>query len=181
MTNGTQRCSQCRQPVHKSKLFVVDDCRICARCMYENTEPFEIYPIGIVRNNLKRRGPNFRVTGKDITSQIQLMPSQKPFMYKVEDEKFLPHVYFFHPLQTGRLIFNPGLDGKKVGVFASRTPDRLSRIGIQDVRLIRVEDTNLYVKDLDAIDGSPVLDIKLSWNLMARLKYLFRRGKRMRW
>ena len=181
MTNGIQQCSQCRQPVHKNKLFVVDDGHICPRCMYGNTEPFEIYPIGIVRNNLKRRGPNFRTTGKAITSRIQLMPSQKPFMYKVEDEKFLTIVYYLHQSQTVRSIFDRGLDGKKVGVFASRTPDRLSRIGIQDVRLISVEDTNLYVKGLDAIDGSPVLDIKLSWNLMARLKHLFWRGKRRSW
>jgi hypothetical protein len=54
-----------------------------------------------------------------------------------------------------------GLDGKEVGVFASRTPDRLSRIGIQDVRLVKVEGTTLVVKGLDAINGTPVLDIKL--------------------
>jgi tRNA (Thr-GGU) A37 N-methylase len=57
--------------------------------------------------------------------------------------------------------FKRGLDGKEVGVFASRTPYRLSRIGIQDVKLVKVEGTTLYVEGLDAINGSPVLDIKL--------------------
>jgi len=46
-------------------------------------------------------------------------------------------------------------------VFASRTPDRLSRIGIQDVSLLDIKDTILFVKGLDAISGTPVLDIKL--------------------
>jgi tRNA (Thr-GGU) A37 N-methylase len=65
------------------------------------------------------------------------------------------------------IIFtNP--DRKRTGVFATRTPDRLSKIGIQDVRLVKVEETNLYVKGLDAIDGTPVLDIKLYWSNLNR-------------
>ncbi|MBW2597596.1 MAG: SAM-dependent methyltransferase, partial [Deltaproteobacteria bacterium] len=62
--------------------------------------------------------------------------------------------------------FKRGLDGKEVGVFASRTPDRLSRIGIQDVRLVKVEGTTLVVKGLDAINGTPVLDIKLKRKIL---------------
>ncbi len=46
-------------------------------------------------------------------------------------------------------------------MFASRTPDRLSRIGIQDVRLLDIKGTTLFVKGLDAVSGTPVLDIKL--------------------
>ena len=49
-------------------------------------------------------------------------------------------------------------------MFASRTPDRLSRIGIQDVSLLDIKDTILFVKGLDAISGSPVLDIKLKFD-----------------
>ena len=59
-------------------------------------------------------------------------------------------------------MFKRGLDGKEVGVFASRTPDRLSGIAVQNVRLVKIEGTTLYVENLDAIDGSPVLDIKLA-------------------
>ena len=60
-----------------------------------------------------------------------------------------------------RSIFPRGIDGKKVGIFASRTPNRLSRIGITNVRLVKIKDTTLFVKNLDAINGTPVLDIKL--------------------
>ncbi|MEA3475105.1 MAG: TrmO family methyltransferase, partial [Candidatus Cloacimonadota bacterium] len=59
---------------------------------------------------------------------------------------------------------------KRVGVFASRTPHRLSKIAIQDVRLIKIEGTTLYVEGLDAIDGSPVLDIKMKINSFSNLK-----------
>jgi tRNA (Thr-GGU) A37 N-methylase len=50
--------------------------------------------------------------------------------------------------------------GKEVGVFASRTPHRTSRIAISDVELIKVENGGVFVKGLDAFEGSPVLDIK---------------------
>lgn len=180
MNNDGEQCDKCGKLLPKSKLCIVDDCHICARCMYGNTESVEIYPIGIVRNDLKRGGTDFRITRKGMTSRIQLIPSQKPFMYRIEDEKFLTIVYYLHQSQSVRSIFERGIDGKRVGVFASRTPDRLTKIGIQDVRLIRVENTTLYVKGLDAIDGSPVLDIKLSWNLMARLRHLFWSHRKIR-
>ena len=73
-------------------------------------------------------------------------------------------VYYLHESENVRSVFNRGLDGKKVGVFASRTPYRLSRIAVQDVELVGIEDTVLLVKGLDAIDGSPVLDIKMKWS-----------------
>jgi len=81
-------------------------------------------------------------------------------MYKLDEETHLTIVYCLHKARPVRSRFKRGLDGKEVGVFASRTPDRLSPIGLQDVRLVRVEDTALIVEGLDAIDGTPVLDIK---------------------
>jgi len=82
-------------------------------------------------------------------------------MHKLEEEECVTIVYYLHKARPIRSRFKRGLDGKDVGVFASRTPDRLSRIGIQDVRLLRVEATTLVVEDLDAINGTPVLDIKM--------------------
>jgi tRNA-Thr(GGU) m(6)t(6)A37 methyltransferase TsaA len=46
------------------------------------------------------------------------------------------------------------------GVFASRSPYRPNGIGLTLVELLKVEGNVLYVKGLDAINGTPVLDIK---------------------
>ena len=94
-------------------------------------------------------------------SRIVLFPSQKRFMYKLEEEQYLTVVYYLHKARAVTSVFHRGLDGKRTGLFATRTPDRLSRIGIQDVTLIRIEETSLFVDGLDAVDGTPVLDIKL--------------------
>jgi tRNA (Thr-GGU) A37 N-methylase len=47
-----------------------------------------------------------------------------------------------------------------VGIFARRGKDRPNRIGTTICRLLAVEGTKLRVEGLDAIDGTPVLDIK---------------------
>lgn len=51
-------------------------------------------------------------------------------------------------------------DWPRVGIFAQRAKGRPNRIGSTIVRVVRVEGTRLIVAELDAIDGSPVLDIK---------------------
>lgn len=46
------------------------------------------------------------------------------------------------------------------GVFATRSPDRPNPIGLHRVRLLAIDGTRLEVDALEAIDGTPVLDIK---------------------
>jgi tRNA (Thr-GGU) A37 N-methylase len=154
-------CSKCKDKKDPSQIEKVDGEIICHSCLYNGYEPFKIYPIGFVENTLKR-GERFGVKGyKRNSTKIRLFSSQRPFLYKLEEEKWILVVYYFHKQRAIRSKFHCGLDGKKVGVFASRTPDRLSRIGISNVELIKIEDTTLYVKNFDAINGSPILDIKL--------------------
>ena len=52
------------------------------------------------------------------------------------------------------------LDAPLTGVFSTRSADRPNPIGIHRVRLLRVDGTSLLVTDLEAVDGTPVLDIK---------------------
>jgi tRNA (Thr-GGU) A37 N-methylase len=48
----------------------------------------------------------------------------------------------------------------EIGIFAQRGKSRPNRIGISTCRLLGVDGTRLLVSGLDAIDGTPVLDIK---------------------
>lgn len=47
-----------------------------------------------------------------------------------------------------------------LGIFSQRTKDHPNQIGITTVEILSVSDTSITVKGLDAIDGTPVLDIK---------------------
>jgi tRNA-Thr(GGU) m(6)t(6)A37 methyltransferase TsaA len=48
----------------------------------------------------------------------------------------------------------------ETGVFATRSPDRPNPIGLHRVTVLEVDGTRLRVRDLEAIDSTPVLDIK---------------------
>lgn len=52
------------------------------------------------------------------------------------------------------------VDREPLGVFATRSPDRPNPIGLHTVRLVAVDDLRLHLQHLEAIDGTPVLDIK---------------------
>jgi len=88
-------------------------------------------------------------------------------MYKLEEEKWITVVYYLHQVDSINTVFKRGKEsnGKEVGVFASRSPHRSSRIAISDVELIRISNFHIYVKGLDAKENSPVLDIKVSKKL----------------
>ncbi|MCG9479200.1 MAG: SAM-dependent methyltransferase [Actinomycetia bacterium] len=71
----------------------------------------------------------------------------------------------FHSLIWWGFITFQNLFGTKVlksgkGVFATRSPHRPNHLGMSVVRLEKVEGSRIYVRDVDMLDGTPVIDIK---------------------
>lgn len=52
------------------------------------------------------------------------------------------------------------MDSEVHGVFAMRGPSRPNPVGISVVRLVKIEENILYIRDVDVVDGTPLLDIK---------------------
>jgi tRNA-Thr(GGU) m(6)t(6)A37 methyltransferase TsaA len=46
------------------------------------------------------------------------------------------------------------------GVFATRSPDRPNPIGLHRVRVLAIDGTRVRVRDLEALDGTPIVDVK---------------------
>ena len=74
-------------------------------------------------------------------------------------------VFAFHlvpeeQVQTGARHPRGNTDWPLVGIFAQRGKNRPNRLGVSRCRLLAVEDRDVRVSGLDAIDGTPVLDIK---------------------
>jgi tRNA (Thr-GGU) A37 N-methylase len=74
-------------------------------------------------------------------------------------------VFHFHLADPGRVHTaarrprgNP--DWPAVGIFAQRGKDRPNRLGVSRCRLLGVDGLDVRVRGLDAIDGTPVLDVK---------------------
>lgn len=51
-------------------------------------------------------------------------------------------------------------DRPLTGVFATRSPDRPNPIGLHDVHILDIDGTRIHVRSLEALDGTPVVDIK---------------------
>ena len=74
-------------------------------------------------------------------------------------------VFHFHlvpddKVQHGARHPRDNSDWPKLGIFAQRGKNRPNRIGVSVCRLLKLDGTRLEVAGLDAIDGTPVLDIK---------------------
>jgi tRNA-Thr(GGU) m(6)t(6)A37 methyltransferase TsaA len=74
-------------------------------------------------------------------------------------------VYFFHlvseaKIETAARHPRNREDWPKIGIFAQRGKNRPNRIGVSVCRLVKVEGLTITVEGLDAIDGTPVLDVK---------------------
>jgi len=74
-------------------------------------------------------------------------------------------IFLFHAVDPSKVVAGArhprnNKDWPAVGIFAQRGKDRPNRIGSTICRVLRCEDTTLVVTELDAIDGTPVLDIK---------------------
>jgi tRNA-Thr(GGU) m(6)t(6)A37 methyltransferase TsaA len=46
------------------------------------------------------------------------------------------------------------------GVFSTRSPDRPNPIGLHSVEILAIDDTCIHVRNLEALDGTPIVDIK---------------------
>ena len=148
-------------------MIMIDGEPVSLTALYpDGANPIPIRPIGYVINDKERGAGGFGITGGDI-SEIHLHPGMARFMKGLEDETSLIILWHFHEARPIRSVFHRGYDGKHVGPFASRTPDRVTPIGVTEVELLEVKGTKLTVRGLDAFNGTPVLDIKVS---MASLK-----------
>jgi len=48
----------------------------------------------------------------------------------------------------------------ELGVFSTRSPDRPNPIGLHDVQIVEIDGPRLRVDNLEALDGTPILDVK---------------------
>ena len=68
--------------------------------------------------------------------------------------------YFDRSEKTNLKAHPPHLAGKETGLFASRSPNRVNKIGINVVKIRKIENNLIYTSPMDALDGTPLLDIK---------------------
>ena len=119
--------------------------------------------IGVVKNEMKETGvrPNIR----DIVSEIELYDSYADGLDRLDEYSHIIVLYHYHmgSNQAPKPIRQHAHNKESypvVGIFALRGSNRPNRIGIGMVKILEVSGNKLKVSGLDAVDGSPVIDIK---------------------
>ena len=120
---------------------------------------FNIVKIGKVKNQFTEPvGPEEM---EDIISEIIIKEKYADGLYKIEENQYIMVIFAFHLKEDkGYNLVGERRYDKKLGVFSSRSPRRPSSIGVTVVKLLSRDDNILKVKGLDAINETPVLDIK---------------------
>ena len=110
-------------------------------------------PVGVVTKQGKR-------------AFLEIFPEYVPALKGLEDFSHLWVFYWFHendsPEARATLQVHPRRDRANplTGVFACRSPERPNLIGFTACRIVKVNGNVVEVADLDARDGSPILDLK---------------------
>jgi tRNA (adenine37-N6)-methyltransferase len=123
-----------------------------------------VRPIGVVRGG--RAKPDDDAWGGS-DSAIELDPAQFGPEALAGLGEFSHVEVLFHfdavkpgEIETGARRPRGNLLWPKVGIFAQRGRSRPNRIGVTICEILSVDGTTLHVRGLDAIDGTPVIDIK---------------------
>lgn len=115
--------------------------------------------IGFVRSEVRRPRPR---GWEHVESVIEVRDEHRARLRGIESFSHLI-VVFYLDLAPGAPRLPEALtvaSGASYGIFATRSQLRPNHLGVSAVRLTRVDGLALHVRGLDAIDGTPVLDVK---------------------
>jgi tRNA-Thr(GGU) m(6)t(6)A37 methyltransferase TsaA len=122
-------------------------------------------PIGVVRSPFAEKFDAPRQPGivKGVSASIELF-SGRGFEHALEDLEGWDRIWVVFVFDRNKgwrpKVLPPRSEGKRRGVFSTRSPHRPNPIGISVVPLVAVEGLTLRIRDVDMLDGTPVLDIK---------------------
>lgn len=119
---------------------------------------FEFSAIGVVRNGINESLDYRKI--KELPSAIEIYPQYSDALLGIEENSYIDIIFYFHKSETKLQTDTQSYPGIQRGSFASRSPKRPNLIGVTTVKLIERQGNTLHVQGLDAINGTPVIDIK---------------------
>ncbi|TES90901.1 MAG: tRNA (N6-threonylcarbamoyladenosine(37)-N6)-methyltransferase TrmO [Candidatus Cloacimonadota bacterium] len=119
----------------------------------------KIKSIGIIHSRYKTREEAPR-QGKEEISEVEILDKYIEGLKDVESFSHLHIFYFLHKSEGYLLSTTTPHDIEEHGVFATRSPNRPTPLGYAVVELVERKNNILKVRGLDAIEGTPVIDIK---------------------
>lgn len=124
---------------------------------------YNIQPIAVVSNSRKMIEDD---NWGGVISTIELTKDIYESSLKgIGDFSHLEIIFYFDKVTDEKIQYEArhprnNTDYPEVGIFAQRGKNRPNKIGVTVVELLELKDRTLIVKGLDAIDGTPIIDIK---------------------
>ena len=118
------------------------------------SQKIEMTPIGLV----KRSSPRENEKDRNLVSKIVLRKTFTRGLDFIENWSHVYVIFWMHKVSNKEnVLIHPK---ENVGIFATRAPIHPNPVGLTLVEVVKHEKNVLWVRGLDALNGTPVLDIK---------------------
>ena len=123
---------------------------------------FSPQPIGYVKSPYQntQQIPKGCGAKHDAEGILEILPQFEAGLLDTEGFSHLIVLWVFDRVEGFELLATPPTDNRQHGVFATRSPQRPNPIGLTIVEVLRREKTSVYVRGVDMLDGTPILDLK---------------------
>jgi tRNA-Thr(GGU) m(6)t(6)A37 methyltransferase TsaA len=129
----------------------------------KHADTAQLRPIGVIHSSIKSRSeaPRQGTEGApDVWLEVHRFAAEAMDGLSVGDEIIV--VTWLHRANRDVMKVHPRSDPRRqlTGVFATRSPDRPNPLGLHPVTVRRIVKNRLRIGPIEAIDGTPVVDIK---------------------
>jgi tRNA-Thr(GGU) m(6)t(6)A37 methyltransferase TsaA len=127
------------------------------------TITYTLTPVGMVRSSLTRRDEAPKQGGEGAPDAwLDIKPDLAACLDGLVVGQAIIVVTWLHQAQRDVLKVHPrgDLNLPLTGIFATRSPDRPNPLGLHRVQILEIAESKLKVGPLEAIDGTPIVDIK---------------------
>jgi len=124
---------------------------------------FDLRPIGVIRSTLKKRSEAPKQGSEGAPEVwIEIEPWAVAGLHTLKAGDKIWVITWLHQGKREVLQVHPRSDPKRAltGVFATRSPDRPNPLGLHPVTVLEIAGNRLRVEPIEAIDGTPVVDMK---------------------
>ena len=124
---------------------------------------FDLRPIGVIRSTLKKRSEAPKQGSEGAPEAwIEIEPWAVAGLHTLKAGDKIWVITWLHQGNREVLQVHPRSDPKRAltSVFATRSPDRPNPLGLHPVTVLEIAGNRLRVEPIEAIDGTPVVDMK---------------------
>ncbi|MFP4621201.1 MAG: tRNA (N6-threonylcarbamoyladenosine(37)-N6)-methyltransferase TrmO [Bacteroidales bacterium] len=125
-------------------------------------ETFIVKNIGIIRTPYrdKDEAPRQGTFEPESEGRVEVFEDYQPGLKDLEKFSHAILIFYFHRMDEMKLTGIPPMDTEERGIFAIRGPQRPNHLGLTIVRIKEIKGNQIFVRGVDMLDKTPLLDIK---------------------